>query len=318
MTLTVGARLGPYEILSPIGRGGMGEVYRARDTDLGRLVALKVLPETLAADPVPLGRFEREARLASSLNHPNIITIYSIGRDGSLRYLAMELIDGPTLQQVMAEGPVPLGRAVALAAQIAGGLAKAHGAGIVHRDLKPQNVMITGDGLAKILDFGLSTLAPLVEDGASELATIEQPASLTTTGAILGTVLYMSPEQASGRTVDFRADQFSFGLMVYEMLTGRRAFRRRTAVQTLAAIIEDPPDPIEASKPNVPEALLRVVERCLSKEPRERFASTEDLARDVEMVRDHLTQSRMVSVATLSRRMGRRPTRVRSTQGRKY
>ena len=312
MTLDAGTRLGPYEILSLVGSGGMGEVYRARDAALDRLVAIKVLPGTLASDPAPQSRFEREARLASALNHPNIITIYSIGREGTLRYIAMELVDGQTLYAMMAEGPLPLRRVADLAAQIAAGLAKAHEAGIVHRDLKPQNVMVTKDGLAKILDFGLGTLGPLVQDDVSELPTIEQPAPLTGAGVILGTVQYMSPEQASARPVDFRSDQFSFGSMLYEMVTSRRAFARPTAVQTLSAIIEDPPVPIADISQNVPDLLQTIVERCLAKDPRERFASTQDLARDVELVRDRLTQTRIVRPATISG-ASRRRLRTRLT-----
>ncbi len=299
MSLAPGTRLGPYEILSALGAGGMGEVYRARDIALDRIVAIKVLSETLASDPVPLSRFEKEARLASALNHPNIITIYNIGRAGSIGYIAMELVDGQTLHARMAEGLLPLRRVADMAAQIAAGLAKAHDAGIVHRDLKPQNVMVTKDGLVKILDFGLSTLTPPILNSGSERSTVERPTPLTGAGVILGTVHYMSPEQASARPVDFRSDQFSFGSMLYEMATGRRAFSRPTAVQTLSAIIEDAPEPIAAINPDVPELLQTIVERCLAKDPGERFAATDDLARDVQMMRDHLMQSRSLSRAVV-------------------
>ncbi len=306
VSLDIGARLGPYELLSLIGSGGMGEVYSARDTELNRLVAIKVLPETLASDPVPLSRFEREARLASALNHPNIITIYNIGRAGQRPYIAMELVAGQTLHEMLAAGPLPLRRVLDLAAQIAGGLAKAHDAGIVHRDLKPQNVMVNADGLVKILDFGLSTLAPLIQEGD----TVEQAVPLTGAGVILGTVHYMSPEQASGRPVDFRSDQFSFGSLLYEMITGRRAFSRPTAVQTLSAIIDAEPEPMGTATADVPEWLQAIVARCLAKDPEERYASTHDLAHVVQMMRDHQSQSRSISGAPVSKAAWRR-TRTR-------
>ena len=222
MALEAGTRLGPYEILSPLGAGGMGEVYRARHTKLGRDVAIKVLPDEMAADPERLQRFEREARTASSLNHPNIVTIHDIDEQDGTRYIAMELVEGKTLGNRLGEGPVPTSEILHLATQVAEGLAKAHAAGIVHRDLKPENLMITDDGLVKILDFGLAKLTPQTEDGVSDITTVEQA---TRAGVVLGTVPYMSPEQAAGRAVDFRSDQFSFGSILYEMATGRRAGR---------------------------------------------------------------------------------------------
>ena len=222
MTLQAGARLGPYEILKPLGAGGMGEVYRARDTRLGREVAIKVLPETLSEDVGRLRRFEKEAQSASSLNHPNIVTVYDIGSSGSTSYIAMELVDGVTLRQMLVDGALPQKKVLAIASQLAEGLAKAHGAGIVHRDLKPENVMVTKEGLAKILDFGLAKLAHPDADGAgSEIMTVTRG---TEPGIVMGTVGYMSPEQALGKSLEFRSDQFSFGSMLYEMLTGRRAF----------------------------------------------------------------------------------------------
>ncbi len=196
MALGPGTRLGAYEILSPLGAGGMGEVYRARHVKLGRDVAIKVLPDELAADPERLQRFEREARTASSLNHPNIVTIHDIDEQGGTCYIAMELVEGKTLGNRLGEGPVPPSEILALATQIAEGLAKAHAAGIVHRDLKPENLMITDDGLVKILDFGLAKLTPQTEDGVSDITTVDQA---TRAGLVLGTVPYMSPEQAAGR-----------------------------------------------------------------------------------------------------------------------
>ena len=278
MRLDPGARLGPYEILEPIGAGGMGEVYRARDARLGRVVAIKVLRRDLAADPDLIERFEREARSASALNHPNIVTIHDVGADGPTSYIAMEWVDGVSLRELVGGGkPHAVPGVVKIGAQIAEGLAKAHGAGIVHRDLKPDNVMVTRDGLVKILDFGLAKLAAAADVG-SQLVTA--PAG-TAAGMLLGTVGYMSPEQATGGTVDHRTDQFTLGIILYELATGRRAFRRDSAPQTLAAIIEDEPERIEAHNPGVPAQLSRVIARCLAKKPDDRYESTRDLARDL-------------------------------------
>src|SRR6059036_1986922 len=206
MTLAAGGKLGPYEILAPLGSGGMGEVYRARDARLGREVALKVLPDELSQDRDRLSRFEQEARSASALNHPNIVTVHDIGRSDSISYIAMELVEGKTLRELSAGDPLPVRRVLALAVQIADGLAKAHAAGIVHRDLKPENVMVSRDGFVKVLDFGLAKLAAGDEDSGPAAAA----PSITHTDAVLGTVGYMSPEQARGDPVDFRSDQFSF------------------------------------------------------------------------------------------------------------
>ena len=291
MTLEIGSRLGPYELLSLLGSGGMGHVYRARDTDLARFVAIKVLRETPASSPKALSRLEREARLASSLNHPNIVTVYSIGRADGVPYIVMELVDGKTLYEIIAAGPLHLPRVIEIAAQIASAIAKAHGAGIVHRDLKPQNVMVTNDGLVKVLDFGLGTLTADVGDGDSDAETIGQDTRLTRAGALVGTPDYMSPEQASARPVDYRSDQFGFGSMLYEMVTGRRPFRRATDVQTLAAIIQDPPEPIE-TRGEVPPMFPAIIERCLTKDPGDRYASSLDLAHDLQLVRDQILQSR--------------------------
>src|SRR5215470_16657733 len=224
MSLAAGSRVGPYEIVSSLGAGGMGEVYRARDTRLAREAAVKVLPGELAGDAERLGRFEREARSASALNHPNIITIYEVGSADSVSYIAMELVEGRTLREILASGPMPVRRLLPVAAQIADGLAKAHEAGIVHRDLKPENVMVNKDGFVKILDFGLAKLATPANDGNSQLATLAGPG--TRPGMVLGTVGYMSPEQASGEAIDFRSDQFSLGSILYEMATGKRAFQK--------------------------------------------------------------------------------------------
>ncbi|HEX7252022.1 MAG TPA: protein kinase [Thermoanaerobaculia bacterium] len=288
MALSPGTRLGPYEILSLLGAGGMGKVYRARDTRLGREVAIKVLPEALSADIGRLRRFEKEAQSASSLNHPNIVTVYDIGTTDSTSYIAMELVEGVTLRQVLEDGALPLKKALAVAAQVAEGFAKAHAAGIVHRDLKPENVMVTKDGFAKILDFGLAKLAQPEPDGAgSKILTVTRG---TEPGIVMGTVGYMSPEQALGKPLDFRSDQFSLGSMLYEMVTGRQAFARATGLETMAAILRDEPEPVGQVNPVVPLPLRWILERCLAKDPEERYASTQDLARDVARLRQGLTE----------------------------
>jgi hypothetical protein len=251
----------------------MGEVYRGRDTRLGREVALKVLPAHLADDREGLARFAHEARAASALNHPNIVTIYDIGKTDDAPFLAMEFVTGRTLRDVVKDGAVPFRRLLDVAAQLTDGLASAHGAGIVHRDLKPENLMLSADGFLKILDFGIAKLAPGAAEG-------DVAATLTGTGLVVGTPGYMSPEQAAGRAVDFRSDQFSVGLILYELATGRRAFERPSPVETLSAIIRDEPEPLSALAPRLPAPVRWVVERCLAKDPEERYASTRDLARE--------------------------------------
>src|SRR5712664_3287034 len=218
MSLTSGSKLGPYEIQSPLGAGGMGEVYSATQNSLGRQVAIKVLASASALDPERLRRFEQEARAASALNHPNIISIYDVGRDGTTSYIAMELVDGKTLRALLEAGPLGIKKALQIATQIADGLAKAHAAGIVHRDLKPENVMVSKDGFVKILDFGLAKLVEPESGSVSAMQTLAHTA--TEAGTVMGTVGYMSPEQASGKSLDFRSDQFSLGSIVYEMATG--------------------------------------------------------------------------------------------------
>ncbi len=288
MQLASGTRLGQYEIVDRLGAGGMGEVYRARDTRLGRDVAVKALSGEMSGDPQRLTRFEAEARSASALNHPNIVTIHEVGREGDTPFIVMELVDGRTLRDLLYSGPLPPRRAVALAAQLADALARAHEAGIVHRDIKPENVMVTRDGLAKILDFGLAKVDQLEgNSGDRRDATVTEEAR---EGAVVGTSGYMSPEQASGQPVDFRSDQFSFGSVFYEMLTGKRAFHGPTRAETLAAIIRDEPEPIGAIAPRAPVALRWIVERCLAKLREERYASTRDLARDLQGARDHFSQ----------------------------
>jgi hypothetical protein len=277
--LTSGARIGSYEVIDRLGAGGMGEVYRARDTRLGRTVAIKVLHS--GGDPELLRRLDREARAASALNHPNIVHIYDVGEAAcqtGAHYVVMELVEGETLRQRLRPGPLPMPEVLDLAAQLADGLAKAHRAGIVHRDLKPENVMVTPDGVLKILDFGLAKLVatPL---GDIDGETLSRHG--TQAGMLMGTLEYMSPEQASGRTLDHRTDQFSLGVILHEMVTGRPAFRRDTPAQVLAAVIERDPEPLGRLRPNVPAALESLVSRCLQKDPGHRFAKTDELASEL-------------------------------------
>src|SRR5262245_46766956 len=290
MTLAAGSRLGSYEVVAPLGAGGMGEVYRARDTKLGREVAIKVLPEETASDPGRRQRFEQEARSASALNHPNILTIYDIGTTNGTVYIAMELVEGKTLREIVASGePLPTRRLLDVAVQTAEGLAKAHAAGIVHRDLKPENLMVSRDGFVKILDFGLAKLTEPSLQAASVLPTAAP--SPTQPGTVMGTAGYMSPEEACGQSVDFRSDQFTLGSIVYEMASGKRAFQRKTGAETLVAIIREEPEPLSQSAPKAPAPVRWIVERCLAKDPEERYASTKDLARDLKSLRDHLSET---------------------------
>jgi WD40 repeat protein len=264
-------------------------VYRARDTKLGREIAVKVLPAGVSADPGRRQRFEQEARSASALNHPGIVTIYDIGSADGVIYIAMELVEGRTLRDLLAEQPLSIRKLLEIAAQAADGLAKAHAAGIVHRDLKPENLMVTKDGFVKILDFGLAKLAEPVSEQLSVLPTAIAPP--TEPGTVMGTAGYMSPEQASGRPLDFRSDQFSLGAILYEMTTGRRAFQRKTGAETLVAIMREEPEPIGQVNPKAPAPVRWIIERCLAKDPEERYASTKDLARDLASVRDHLSET---------------------------
>ena len=283
MALTSGTKLGPYEIQSPLGAGGMGEVYRARDTRLERSVAIKILSAAFSADCDRLGRFEQEARSASALNHPNIVTIYELGQDGSTHYIAMELVEGKTLRELLVSGLLPMRKAIEIATQVAEGLTKAHEAGITHRDLKPENLMVSHDGFVKILDFGLAKHGSPSGERSVMFST---STSLSASGLVLGTVGYMSPEQAGGRPLDFRSDQFSFGLVLYEMVTGKRAFRRSTAAETLVAILREQAEPIGAQNRDAPAPLCWAIERCLAKEPDKRYVSTRELARELAAIRD--------------------------------
>jgi serine/threonine protein kinase len=287
MAITAGSKLGPYEVLSRLGAGGMGEVYRARDPKLNRELAIKLLPITLSTDKGFLARFQAEARAASALNHPNIITIHDLGEVDGHSYILMELVDGKTVRELVDGGALPLKKTLQLAAQAAEGLAAAHARGIVHRDLKPENLMVTKDGVLKILDFGLAKTETF--GGSAEDQTVSAGITGTEPGTVLGTVGYMSPEQASGQPVDFRGDQFSLGTILYEMITGKRAWRRKTPAESLVAIIREEAQPIAAAAPDTPTALRWIVERCLAKDPEDRYAATKDLARDLRALSEHFS-----------------------------
>ena len=310
MSLAAGTRLGVYEVISPLGAGGMGEVYRARDPRLSREVALKILPAEVVSDASRLKRFEKEARAASALNHPNIVTIYDIGQTDGVSWISMEKVEGKTLREALFGGALPIRKLLPIGAQIADGLARAHEAGIVHRDLKPENVMVTKDGLVKVLDFGLAKQTGPVS-GSGEGSHLPTETG-TSPGVVLGTVGYMSPEQAGGQPLDFRSDQFSFGSILYELATGKRAFQKGTAVDTLSAILHDEPKPIGEISPDTPALLRWIVERCLAKDPEGRYASTKDLARDLTSLRDRISEVRSGAEAVLGTkgRPRRRITRL--------
>src|ERR1700694_2846463 len=279
MAITPGTRLGPYEILAPIGAGGMGEVYRAKDPRLRREVAIKVLPASFSPDPERLRRFEQEAKAAGLLNHPNITAVYDIGTENQAPYVVTELLSGETLRGALAGGRLSARKGVDYALQIAHGLGAAHEKGIVHRDLKPENLFVTKDGRIKILDFGLAKLTH-TEEG-SGVTNLPTATAGTEPGVVLGTLGYMSPEQVRGRQADARSDIFSFGAILYEMLSGKRAFHGGSAADTMSAILkEDPPD-LSVTNQNIPPSLERIVRHCLEKNPEERFQAARDLAFDL-------------------------------------
>src|SRR5277367_2918038 len=277
MTLASGTKLGPYEIQSPIGAGGMGEVYRARDTRLGRDVAIKVLPAALANDADRLRRFEQEARTIAALNHPNILGIHDIGTHDGAPFLVSEFLEGQTLRDKLASGPLPVRRALEYALGIAQGLAAAHDKGIVHRDLKPENVFVTRDGRIKVLDFGLAKLVRPEEKH-------ETAVTATLPGMVMGTVGYMSPEQVRGEPIDPRSDIFSFGAVLYEMLTGKRAFKRETSAETMTAILREEPEALNDTAWQGPLEVQRILARCLEKNVARRFQSASDLAFAIDSI----------------------------------
>ena len=302
MNLSAGSRLGPYEILSPLGAGGMGEVYRARDTKLGRDVAVKVLPEAVAQRPDVLARFEREARAVAALNHPNILGIYDFGNERGVAFAVMELLEGENLRVRLDNGALPQRKAVEIAIQIAKGLAAAHERGVIHRDLKPENLFLTLDGRVKILDFGLAKMS------SPEAAATNAPTTpaVTEPGTVMGTVGYMSPEQVRGRNVDQRTDIFSFGAILFEMLAGLRAFKRDSAIETMNAILKDEPPETEETGRKISPALDRIVRHCLEKNPESRFHSAGDVAFDLETLSGSTSSSPVGKISA-----GPRPGRVR-------
>src|ERR1700722_2476111 len=280
MPLAAGTRLGPYEVLGHLGSGGMGEAYRARDSRLGREVALKILPAAFASDSDRVRRFEQEGRAAAALNHPNIVVIYDAGSEGGVFYVATELLEGETLRERLAGSALPVRKTIDYSIQTARGLAAAHAKGITHRDLKPENLFLTKDGLVKILDFGLAKHAAMKSAGThpTELAT--QPIE-TDPGKVLGTVGYMSPEQVRGQVADARSDLFSLGVVIYEMVSGKRSFTGESSVEVMNAILKQEPPDLEAALPPV---LDRVIRRCLEKKPEQRFQSALDLAFALESI----------------------------------
>jgi serine/threonine-protein kinase len=284
----VGRQIHGYDVRALLGAGGMGEVYLARDLRLGRDVALKILARSVANDPAYLRRFEDEARSASVLNHPNIVTIYGVGEDGDISYIAMERVNGRTLREIIASADLAIPAVLDLAVQLADALAVAHTNGIVHRDLKPDNVMVTPEGRLKVLDFGIAKREGALESAPTMIAAGTGAIGETVAGTIIGTVGYMSPEQAAGRRATASSDQFSFGAILYELLTGKRAFQRGSRADTLEAIKRDPPVPIEAINANVTAPLRRLVARCLEKDPAARYPRTADLAADLREVRERI------------------------------
>src|SRR5271157_1179672 len=297
--LTAGQQVSHYQIQGKLGEGGMGAVYRAYDTQLRRPVALKVLPPEYASDPERRSRLLREARAASALNHPNIVGIYQVGSDGGVDFIAMEFIEGKSLGDIIPAKGLPLGKALDYAVQIAGGLANANAAGVVHRDLKPGNIMVTGPasgqpGLVKLLDFGLARRMELGEG---------HDTTLTVEGAILGTPAYMSPEQAQGKPVDARSDVFSFGSVLYQMVTGRRAFEKDSHISTLAAVVQEEPRPLPSS---VPRDLERIIARCLRRDPARRFQHMDDVKVELEELEEESDSGKFPGSSTPEPRRSRR------------
>jgi eukaryotic-like serine/threonine-protein kinase len=293
MPLVANAKLGPYQIKSTLGIGGMGEVYRARDSRLNRDVAIKILRDDGAAVAENRSRFEREARAVAALSHPNIVAVYDFGVEAGQQYIVSELIEGESLRSLLSGKPVPIRKLLDIATQVADGLAAAHAAGIIHRDLKPENILLAKDGRVKILDFGLARHTPpsaATSNGRQETSAANEDATrhITREGAVMGTANYMSPEQAIGKEVDYRTDQFSLGLVLYELASGKQAFARPSTVETMAAIVREDPPPMEVK---LPAPLNWIIDRCLAKEPEQRYESTRDLYRDLRNLRDHFSEA---------------------------
>lgn len=291
MPLASGTRLGAYEIIAALGAGGMGEVYRARDPRLGREVAVKVLPEAVASSPDRVARFKREARTVAGLNHPNIVTLFSVEEDGHTHFLTMELVEGESLDQAVVPGGLPIARVLEIAVPLAQALAAAHERGIVHRDLKPANVMLTRDGRVKVLDFGLARLATHEESDPSnsEVPTVEFMTSVP--GQIAGTVPYMAPEQIRGEPLDGRTDLFALGVLLYELLAGRRPFGGGTPADIGSAILRDRPEPLAGLRPDLSGDMHRIVERCLEKDPERRYPSATEVATELRLLQSALERA---------------------------
>src|SRR5271168_4051404 len=301
MNLAAGTKLGPYEIVSLLGAGGMGEVYRARDSRLRRDVAIKVLPAALSLDADRMRRFEQEALATAALNHPNILAVFDIGNSEGSPYVVSELLEGETLRDRLRSGAIPVRKALEYALQIAHGLAAAHEKGIIHRDLKPENLFVTKDARVKILDFGLAKLTQTDPGSNPSMATVTHGA--TEAGVVMGTAGYMSPEQIRGMTLDPRSDIFSFGAILYEMLSGKRAFHGETPADTMSSILKEEPPELSETNRNVSPALERIVHHCLEKNPESRFHAASDIAFDLE----HLSglsgsTARLASAAETPRR----------------
>ena len=304
MSLSPGARLGPYEVTGPLGAGGMGEVYKARDTRLDRTVAIKVLPAQFAADPRFRERFEREAKAISQLSHPHICMLHDVGRQDGIDYLVMEYLEGQTLAQRLYKGALPLDQALRYAVQIADALDRAHRQGIVHRDLKPGNIMLTKSG-AKLLDFGLAKASGRAITGSSS-SMVQTTVPITAQGTILGTLQYMAPEQLEGKEADSRSDIFSFGAIVYEMTTGKRAFEGDSAANVIAAIVDRQLPPMSTLQPLTPPMLDRVANKCLAKNPDDRWQTAHDLSDELKWIAEH--ESHAIAGAFQRRPVTRRLT----------
>ncbi len=291
MSLSSGSRLGTYHILSPLGAGGMGEVYRARDTRLGREVAIKVLPQAVAASPERLARFEREARTVAGLSHPNIVTLFSVEDEEGVRFLTMELVEGQSLDRVVTPGGLPLARLLDLAMPLANALDAAHERGVVHRDLKPGNVMVTRDGWVKVLDFGLAKIAAGEAPVEDATMGVTAPSPISGEGQIYGTVPYMAPEQIRGEAVDARSDLFALGILLFELATGKRPFAGATAADVSSAILRDTPPSVATTRSDFPRDLERIIARCLEKSPRDRFQTARDVYNELRYVKREIERS---------------------------
>jgi eukaryotic-like serine/threonine-protein kinase len=317
MALTSGFKLGPYEILAPIGAGGMGEVYRARDTRLDRTVAIKILPHHLSDDATRRQRFEREAKVVSSLNQPHICTLHDVGRQDGLDFIVMEYLEGESLAARLEKGPLPVAQVLQYGTQIASALDKAHRSGVTHRDLKPGNIMLTKSG-AKLLDFGLAKADTQMGTGATLTGMTPRATPMTKHGAVLGTVPYMAPEQVEGNEVDARSDIFSLGAVLYEMATGGRAFQGKSEFSVASAILHNEPDPISKLQPLTPPALERTISVCLEKDPDNRWQSAGDLWKELRWISEGGSQTGSATGARSGSSVGvpmpratRRPNRAR-------